>query len=96
MFGPAHCNGRDEGAIDSYHDRRSAHSFAVNPLGVKIDTYHFNDSDKDDRWDAVWDVAVTRDDQGWRRSFAFLCPSYDSARTQTARWGSPWRERWPA
>ena len=29
--------------IDSYHDRRTAYSFAVNPVGVKMDTYHFND-----------------------------------------------------
>ncbi len=55
--------------IDSYHDRRSAYSFAVNPLGVKIDTYHFNDTNQDDGWDAVWDVAVARDAQGWRAEF---------------------------
>jgi hypothetical protein len=55
--------------IDSYHDRRSAYSFAVNPLGVKIDTYHFNDINHDDGWDAVWDVAVARDAQGWRAEF---------------------------
>jgi hypothetical protein len=55
--------------IDSYHDRRSAYSFAVNPLGVKIDTYHFNDIKQDDSWDAVWDVAVARDASGWRAEF---------------------------
>jgi hypothetical protein len=55
--------------IDSYHDRRSAYSFAVNPLGVKIDTYHFNDINHDDSWDAVWDVAVARDASGWRAEF---------------------------
>ncbi len=55
--------------IDSYHDRRSAYSFAVNPVGVKLDTYHFNDTDQDDGWDAVWDVAVSRDAGGWRAEF---------------------------
>ena len=29
--------------IDSFHDRRSAFSFAVNPAGVKQDAYWFND-----------------------------------------------------
>ena len=45
-------------AIDSYHDRRSAFEFAVNPAGVKADRYYFNDNDNDDSWDAVWDVAA--------------------------------------
>ncbi|MDP1570102.1 MAG: DUF5916 domain-containing protein [Vicinamibacterales bacterium] len=56
-------------AVDSYHDRRSAYEFAVNPVGVKLDRYYFNDSSSDDTWDAVWDVAVARDETGWRAEF---------------------------
>jgi Domain of unknown function (DUF5916)/Carbohydrate family 9 binding domain-like len=55
--------------IDSYHDRRTAYEFAVNPLGVKQDTYWFNDGNFDESWDAVWDVVVNRDDEGWRAEF---------------------------
>ncbi|HEX9727332.1 MAG TPA: DUF5916 domain-containing protein [Gemmatimonadales bacterium] len=55
--------------IDSYHDRRSAFVFAVNPAGVKRDIYYFNDTDSDRSWDAVWDVAVTRDSEGWSAEF---------------------------
>jgi hypothetical protein len=55
--------------IDSYHDRRTAYEFAVNPSGVKMDRYWFNDTDKDDSWDAVWDVNVSRDAQGWSAEF---------------------------
>jgi hypothetical protein len=55
--------------IDSYHDRRSAFEFAVNPAGVKQDAYWFNDANKDDGWDAVWDVAVSRAPRGWRAEF---------------------------
>jgi hypothetical protein len=55
--------------IDSYHDRRTAYSFAVNPVGVKLDTYHYNDGNQDDSWDAVWDVSVVRDAEGWRAEF---------------------------
>ena len=59
---------RDEGSpsdwirviVDSFHDRRSAFEFAVNPAGVKQDTYWFNDSNNDQGWDAVWDVGVSR------------------------------------
>ena len=68
---------RDEGSpsdwirvlIDSFHDRRSAYEFAVNPAGVKSDTYWFNDGNNDPGWDAVWDVAVTRNERGWRAEF---------------------------
>jgi hypothetical protein len=55
--------------IDSYFDRRSAYEFAVNPVGVKRDRYYFNDGPSDDSWDAVWDVQVSRDDEGWRAEF---------------------------
>jgi hypothetical protein len=55
--------------IDSYHDRRTAYQFGVNPVGVKRDTYWFNDSNNDDSWDAVWDVVSRRDSDGWCAEF---------------------------
>jgi len=55
--------------IDSYHDRRTAYEFAVNPSGVKQDRYWFNDTNRDDGWDAVWDVHVARDRDGWLAEF---------------------------
>jgi hypothetical protein len=55
--------------IDSYHDRRTAYEFAVNPAGVKQDRYWFADGNSDPSWDAVWDVSVKRDDKGWRAEF---------------------------
>jgi hypothetical protein len=55
--------------IDSYHDRRTAYEFGVNPVGVKQDSYWFNDSNQDDSWDAVWDVVSRRDAEGWCAEF---------------------------
>jgi uncharacterized protein DUF5916/cellulose/xylan binding protein with CBM9 domain len=55
--------------IDSYHDRRTAYEFGVNPSGVKRDRYWFNDNNSDDSWDAIWDVSVTRDAAGWAAEF---------------------------
>ena len=55
--------------IDSYHDRRTAYEFAVNPAGVKQDRYWFADGNSDQSWDAVWDVAVSRDAEGWKAEF---------------------------
>jgi hypothetical protein len=55
--------------IDSYHDHRTAYGFAVNPAGVKLDTYHFNDTNEDSSWDAVWDVKTRLDADGWYAEF---------------------------
>jgi hypothetical protein len=55
--------------IDSYHDRRTAYQFGVNPVGVKQDSYWFNDSNSDDSWDAVWEVVSRRDTEGWCAEF---------------------------
>jgi hypothetical protein len=55
--------------VDSYHDRRTAYEFAVNPDGVKQDRYWFNDTNSDISWDAVWDVTVSRDEHGWLAEF---------------------------
>ena len=55
--------------IDSFHDRRTAFHFAVNPAGVKVDMYHYDDIQTDMSWDAVWDVAVARDSLGWTAEF---------------------------
>jgi hypothetical protein len=55
--------------VDSYFDRRTAYEFAVNPVGVKTDRYYFNDGASDDSWDAVWEVEITRDGEGWTAEF---------------------------
>jgi uncharacterized protein DUF5916/cellulose/xylan binding protein with CBM9 domain len=72
-----HLTRRDEGSpsdwirviVDSYRDGRTAYEFAVNAAGVKQDRYWFNDTNSDMSWDAVWDVAVARSNQGWRAEF---------------------------
>lgn len=51
--------------IDSYHDRRSAFRFSVNPKGVLKDVLHSDDRNEDINWDAVWQVATTIDSLGW-------------------------------
>ncbi len=56
-------------AIDSYFDRRTAFQFRVNPLGVRVDTYRFDDTQEDDSWDAVWDAAARVDAEGWTAEF---------------------------
>src|SRR4051812_4602150 len=55
--------------VDSFHDRRSAFEFAVNPAGVKRDVAWSNDANEDEGWDAVWDVSVSHVADGWRAEF---------------------------
>ncbi|MDE3153183.1 MAG: carbohydrate binding family 9 domain-containing protein [Gemmatimonadota bacterium] len=51
--------------IDSYHDRRTAFRFSVNPRGVEKDVYTSNDGNEDLNWDAVWEVGTRIDSLGW-------------------------------
>jgi hypothetical protein len=55
--------------IDSYDDKRSGFTFAVNPDGVKRDYAMFNDGVEDVSWNGVWDVTTTVDDLGWTAEF---------------------------
>ncbi|HEY6179844.1 MAG TPA: DUF5916 domain-containing protein [Kofleriaceae bacterium] len=52
-------------AIDSVHDRRTAHEFRVNPAGVQRDVLLYADTSSDDTWDAVWDSSVSVEPEAW-------------------------------
>ena len=55
--------------IDSYDDDRTAFMFRVNPAGVRVDRLLFDDVNEDQSWDAVWEVATSRDSAGWTAEF---------------------------
>jgi len=54
-------------SLDTYHDRRTAYSFAVTASGVRVDYYHASDSegDRDYDFDPVWEAKVRRTEYGW-------------------------------
>ena len=52
-------------SMDPNHDRRTGYAFRVTAAGVQQDLYMFDDSGEDTNWDAVWESAVTTDDEGW-------------------------------
>jgi hypothetical protein len=56
-------------SIDSYYDRRTAFTFRVNPAGVEQDWLWFDDTEQDESWNAVWDVATSVDAEGWVAEF---------------------------
>lgn len=55
--------------VDSYQDRRTAYWFAVNPAGVKMDAYIYNDVEEDMSWDGVWEADARIDSLGWVAEF---------------------------
>lgn len=76
---PAHINARElvrdagfsnddkvEILLDTYHDRRNAYRFAVNPLGTQQDALITDEGrDVNLSWDAPWVSAGRIDESGW-------------------------------
>ena len=73
--------------IDSFHDRRSAFEFGVNPAGVKRDVAWSNDTSEDPGWDAVWDVSVSQRADGWRAEFRIPFSQLRFRRSDNATFG---------
>ena len=57
--------------VDSYHDRRTAFRFSLNPAGIQRDAIVTGDQEwtEDAGWDAVWSGAAQRDSAGWTAEF---------------------------
>jgi len=52
--------------LDTYHDRRTAYEFDVNPAGSRKDQFIFDDGARtDDTWNPVYDWAAATDPEGW-------------------------------
>jgi hypothetical protein len=57
--------------FDTFHDSRNAFVFATNPNGAEFDAYITDEgSEVNVDWRAVWQVAATRNAQGWSAEFA--------------------------
>ena len=53
--------------LDTYHDRRTAYSFALSVTGVRSDYYHPGDDEfwRDHSYDPVWEGRTHVDSTGW-------------------------------
>ena len=76
-----------EVGIDSYHDRRTAFVFAVNPAGVQRDYLVFNDVEMDNSWDAVWTAAARVGAKGWVAEFRIPFSQLRFTREDKQTWG---------
>ena len=72
--------------VDSYFDRRTAFHFAVTPSGTRRDGLISNDAEwnEDTSWDAIWDVATSRDSLGWSAEFRIPLTQLRFDRCRTA------------
>jgi hypothetical protein len=52
-------------SLDPLHDHLSGVQFSVSAAGAQRDSIISNDTFTDATWDAVWDSAVSIDDEGW-------------------------------
>jgi len=55
--------------LDGFRDRRGAFLFRTNPRGARWDAQLVGFDNPDENWNGVWDVATTRDAQGWSAEF---------------------------
>ena len=74
-------------AVDSFGDNRTAFMFSVNPAGVKMDIYIYDDEQMDMSWDAVWDVGVEIDREGWTAEFQIPFNQLRFPKSESHSWG---------
>jgi hypothetical protein len=85
-------------SLDTYHDRRTAYTFAVTPAGVRIDYYHATDSegDHDSDWNPVWEAATDIDSLGWSAELRIPFNQLRFSRGDMQEWGVNVVRRVPA
>jgi hypothetical protein len=95
-------------SVDSYFNRRTAYSFAVNAAGVQLDGQH-DDSKKlsagnvdaslppglDPSWDAIWFSEVSITDYGWIAEIRIPYSMLRYSRNELQTWGIHFTRRIP-
>ncbi len=74
-------------SIDSYHDKLTAFSFAVNAAGVKLDVINVNDNSMDKTWNPIWYVKTSVDSLGWIAEMRIPLSQLRFAEKQNHIWG---------
>lgn len=77
--------------LDSYHDHRTAFSFALNPSGIQRDGVASmgpgGAEQYDGGWDAVWEGRVAGDPEGWSAEFRIPFGQLRFAPSEAPVWG---------
>jgi hypothetical protein len=83
--------------IDTFHDRRRAFEFMVNPLGVQMDAVFNEQTGQEDfSWDAIWHAIGRITEDGFIVEIAIPFTSLRFPRTDDAQtWGIYFFRNWP-
>jgi len=73
--------------LDPYHDRNTGYNFRVNPKGVLVDASLFNDGERDEDWDTIWQAETYRDAEGWYTEIRIPFSSIRFRPAETMTWG---------
>lgn len=73
--------------LDPRLDHQTGAQFQVTAAGVQSDSVIFNDSWDDDSWDAVWESAVSVDEQGWSVELRIPFSQLRFSAGDTQTWG---------
>lgn len=73
--------------IDPYNDHTTGYNFKVNPYGVQMDSYVYNDGEQDQDWDAVWQAETYRDTDGWYAEIRIPFSAVRYRRAPEMTWG---------
>lgn len=74
--------------LDTFRDKRNAFYFATNPVGVQLDALVRNEGALlTYEWDGVWEVACTRDEEGWTAEIAIPLSTLRFRPDDTEGWG---------
>ncbi|NNE42588.1 MAG: carbohydrate binding family 9 domain-containing protein, partial [Gemmatimonadetes bacterium] len=73
--------------IDPYLDRTTGYNFRVNPDGVQQDGYLYDDGNRDDDWNAVWEAETHRDEHGWYTEVRIPFSSIRYRPAESMTWG---------
>jgi Domain of unknown function (DUF5916) len=73
--------------IDSLHDRRSGFIFTTNPVGAKRDIQITGTGGTNIDWDGVWDVKVSRNDNGWISEYRIPFKTLRFSKAPVQEWG---------
>ncbi|MEZ4362292.1 MAG: DUF5916 domain-containing protein [Kofleriaceae bacterium] len=74
-------------AIDSYHDRRTAFAFGLNPAGVQRDMIIYDDTALDSSWDAVWSGSSSIGEGGWVAEYRIPLSQLRFSGEASQQWG---------
>jgi hypothetical protein len=73
--------------VDALHDRLTGAAFEVSAAGAQRDLIISNDTNRDNSWDAVWQAAVSIDDQGWSVEMRIPLSQLRFLKSERQTWG---------